>query len=197
MEEWKEIEGHKNYLVSNLGLVKSISRYVKHPIKGTRLVKGRILKPCVQTYLSVDLGNNKNYLIHRLVAKAFIPNPDNKPCVNHIDGNKHNNNFENLEWCSYSENEKHSYHALGKKANLTGLGKCGILNICSKPVGIFSKEGIMIEVFGSATLASKYCGKSQGKISSACRGEIKKPRCGRFFRYITKEQYSQFNNGTN
>lgn len=55
------------------------------------------------------------YLVHRIVGICFIPNPDNKPCINHIDGNPSNNHVSNLEWCTYSENELHSHHVLGKK----------------------------------------------------------------------------------
>ncbi len=64
--------------------------------------------------LSLDSGVQRER-IHRLVAKAFLDNPDNKPVVNHIDGDKQNNKAENLEWCTYSENEYHSYRTLGKR----------------------------------------------------------------------------------
>ena len=79
----------------------------------------RELKPDISTgYARVTLSDNKfkkKYSIHRLVAMKFIPNPNNKPCVNHIDGDKLNNNFLNLEWVTYSENERHSHYVLGKK----------------------------------------------------------------------------------
>lgn len=68
-------------------------------------------------YHRITLSQNniqKRFQTHRLVAEYFIPNPDNKPCVNHIDGNGMNNNVSNLEWCTYSENERHSYDVLGK-----------------------------------------------------------------------------------
>ena len=109
-EIWKDIEGYEGiYQVSNKGRIKSFYG-VKEKILVTR-TKGH-------DYEKVLLSKNgvgKTFLIHRLVAKAFIPNPENKPEVNHIDGNKKNNCVENLEWMTCSENTKHAFD--------TGLAK--------------------------------------------------------------------------
>lgn len=86
----------KGYFVSPKGNI-----YNRHG----NLIKGAI-DHC--GYKHVIL-NRKNKRVHRLVAETFIPNPDNKPCVNHIDGNKLNNAVDNLEWCTHSENTKHAY----------------------------------------------------------------------------------------
>lgn len=67
-------------------------------------------------YISV-WDNGEQYLEHRRLAKLFIPNPENKPCVNHKDGNRSNNDISNLEWVTYSENHKHAYRVLGRKVN--------------------------------------------------------------------------------
>lgn len=61
-----------------------------------------------------ERGNKKRYMRHRFAAQEFIPNPENKPFINHIDGNPSSNKVENLEWCTQSENELHSVHVLGK-----------------------------------------------------------------------------------
>lgn len=74
-----------------------------------KLING---ETCKNGYKRVHVSHNGEqykFLIHRLVATSFIPNPDNLPCVNHIDGNKANNHVDNLEWCSYGENLKHAY----------------------------------------------------------------------------------------
>jgi hypothetical protein len=120
-EFWRPIKGYEGiYRVSNLGRIKSLSRLVQCK-NGYRKTKEKILKPHINKsgYCSLDLGKKNKHLLHRIVANAFIPNPDNKPCVNHLNGIKSDNKFDNLEWCTYSENEKHSYLVLGKKSNLS------------------------------------------------------------------------------
>lgn len=106
MEEiWKEIDNTNGlYFVSNLGNVKKGNKSIKKTLKKDGYVKVRInYGDCI-----------KNPNVHRLVAIAFIPNPDNLPQVNHIDGNKENNIVTNLEWCTGRENQKHRIEILHK-----------------------------------------------------------------------------------
>ena len=116
MERWKEIQGYEGlYEVSDKGRVKSLERIVKYSNSDkTHTVKAKILKSCKKEnkYLIVGLnkdGVRRNKYVHRLVAQAFILNPENKPTVNHIDCNPLNNNVENLEWATYKEQEEHKY----------------------------------------------------------------------------------------
>ena len=114
-EEWRDIPGFEGrFSVSNLGRVKSNARIVNNHTgtihKPERILSQRYSK---KGYMVIDLvdatGKKKYRQVHRLVAIAFIPNPENKPQINHIDGVKDNNTVTNLEWCTNSENQKHAY----------------------------------------------------------------------------------------
>ena len=110
MEEWRDIEGYEGlYQISNLGRVKSFPRPT---------TPGGILKTIKRKdgYCSIKLSKNgkvKKVLVHRLVAKAFIPNTNNLPIINHKDENPLNNNVDNLEWCDYKYNN--NYGTLSKR----------------------------------------------------------------------------------
>lgn len=108
-EEWRPVVGYEGYYeVSNLGTVRGIDRY---DCKGRR-IKGKVLQKKVEHtgYVSTVLTRNgkpKSYKVHRLVAEAFIPNPDNLPQVNHKDEDKSNNTVWNLEWCTEKYNRNY------------------------------------------------------------------------------------------
>ena len=120
IEKWKIINSHPDYMVSNQGRVKSMSRIVNYTNGGKRPLESSILKPGynLQGYPIVTLINNKKRktrAIHRLVIMAFIPNPENKPMTNHKNGIKTDNYVENLEWATAKENVIHAVR--------TGLNK--------------------------------------------------------------------------
>ena len=112
MEKWKPIPGYEGlYEVSSYGRVKSLEKY-RYNNGGKQLLKERILRPINNGngYFMVRLYKNKTYkyyLIHRLVAEAFIPNPDNLPIINHRDEDKTNNVTDNLEWCDAKYNSNY------------------------------------------------------------------------------------------
>lgn len=157
-EVWKDIVNYEGiYQVSNLGNVRRIYKN-----------KTKILKPSNRLYYDVDLSkkcNHKRQAIHRLVALHFVPNPNPKVCVevNHKDGNKHNNNADNLEWVSQQQNALHSQVVLKNYA----FGK--------PPIAvkkIDSETNEIIEVFPSISSASKSVGKSNANVGirNVCNG---------------------------
>ncbi|MES3006128.1 MAG: HNH endonuclease [Patescibacteria group bacterium] len=124
-EQWVEIEGHSNVFISTHGRIKSINKtYVNYG--NVRAVPDKYYKQqkLRNGYWFIKLGaNNKkiNYMVHRLVAKAFIHNPENKPQVNHKNSIRHDNRVENLEWCTRSENAKHGVLAGNIKPPISKL----------------------------------------------------------------------------
>lgn len=114
MEEWRVLTSNPNYEVSNTGKVRRCGSDKDHSVRDK---KG---------YLTTDLyfgGERKTARVHRLVAEEFIPNPHDKPCVNHIDGNKHNNNASNLEWVTKKENVNHAWANGLAKPSRSMLGR--------------------------------------------------------------------------
>ena len=150
IEIFRDIDGfEKYYSVSNLGNVKSKKRDI-------------ILKPLLGTmgYLYVNLYKNKigkHYFIHRLVCQSFHDNPLNKKCVNHLDGDRLNNVFYNLEWATYSENNMHAYRVLGRKTN-------------GRKVAKIDNHNNVIEIYRSAREAGRKNNVTHGNISQVCRG---------------------------
>lgn len=179
MEKWKTVKGYSMYKVSDKGRVKSIDRYrpwKHHGRNGAMKIKGKMLK-AVNTsvgYLQVGLsknGKSKSVHIHRLVAATFLPKPKNATQVNHKDGNKKNNNLQNLEWCNSSENGLHSYRALGNKA--WHKGKQGKNTPTSKPILQKTLNGKVVKRWDCGLDAVRDGGFESSCISRCASGKQK------------------------
>ena len=177
-EEWRDIKGYEGlYQVSNMGRVKSLERTIIRKNGSEQHRKERILKPRKDGhgYLRVNLsngrGNKKDSKIHRLVCEAFQKNPENKPCVNHIDENKTNNTASNLVWCTYKENNNH------------GTRTARMAKTQGKPVGQYTPNGELIKVWQSAREVERLLGFNQGSISKTARGK-QKTAYGYVWKYI-------------
>ena len=166
MEIWKDIIGYEGlYQVSNLGNIKRISG-------SAMCLKDRVLiiktKPNGYCFVCLSKNNSLKYPhIHRLVAIAFIANPENKSQVNHINGIKKDNRLENLEWVTPSENGLHSFRELGR----VGVGLKGLLNKKSKPIVQKTISGEIIKQYESINIASKENSFSNTLISNVAKNK--------------------------
>lgn len=159
-EIWKDIKGYEGlYQVSNLGNVRSLGNNKKRKEKILKL--SQTPKGYQIVYLS-NKNQGKNYYIHRLVASAFIPNPNNLPQVNHKDEIKTNNMVDNLEWCDCEYNI--NYGTRNDKMNITKK---------AKPIYSINITTNEITFYQSAYAAQKQTNISQTSICMCCRGKIK------------------------
>lgn len=176
-EIWKPIAGYEGYYeVSNLGNVRSVNRIIISSNGNSFNYKSKLLKSAKNRdgYLQVALSKNSitnTYFVHRLIAIAFISNLENKPTVNHIDGNKLNNNVLNLEWNTISEQ---SIHAINKKLKImpnVWKGKFGSKHGASKKVIKLSIDNVQLKTYNSIIEAANDNKiKYPSRISNVCKG---------------------------
>lgn len=180
IETWKHINGH-NYSVSSCGRIRNDKTQ-------------QILSPWLTShgYPSVTLwrgGKGVKRPVHRLVAEAFIPNPDNKPCIDHINTVTTDNRVENLRWVTMQENSRNpitldrlrkTTFKAGALNPKTMTGKTGALNPRSRPVVQHSKDGEFIRRFSCAREAMRETGIDCSVITNVCRHKPSRKTAGGF-----------------
>ena len=153
-EIWHNVKGYEGlYLISTYG------RILSAPRDGTKKEWHFLAPHYVRGYIQYELSKNnvtKAYKAHRLVAAAFLRNPYDKREINHIDGDKHNNRVDNLEWATSSENQKHASYVLGIRV---------------KPVRQFTKDGKLVRVWNSIQEAGNALNICAANISRACAND--------------------------
>lgn len=173
-EVWKPVIDYENYyMISNMGNVLSIGHLNSYGQYYRRKYPILLRPNKPRNYYAVVLCKNKEHhlcLIHRLVAQAFIQNPQNLPQVNHKDGNKENNHVTNLEWVTAKENVLHSFNVLGRKPNKPNIGRYGSKNFNSKCVVVYNSKMQLIGEYGSAIEAAHATNKNKDMIRMICRG---------------------------
>lgn len=177
MEEWRDVPGYEGfYQISSLGRLRSLDRE-----SGGKKYSGKIISSKRRSGYIVDIlckdGVRKTCRRHRLVAEAFLPNPEEKPEVNHIDGNKINNCIDNLEWATHRENTEHAW--------VTGLTKAPPAQEPMEVVQMY--EGNEIATYKSIEIAGRINQISPEDICKCCKA--KRKNAGRYtWKYKKKSQ---------
>jgi len=192
----KDIVGFPNYSVDTLGRVFTKTRLVNTKGGKTRrhTPKNEQLKQWINGYgypevvITKENNTRKTFRVYKLVALTFIPNRENKPCINHKNGNKLDSSVSNLEWVTYSENERHSYDVLGKKASKPWLNKFGINSPRCKPIKATYLNG-SFNYFGSGLEASRILKIGNGTIYHSIRNNIPTKNDNILFTRITLKQF--------
>ena len=197
-EVWKDVVGYEGlYQVSNYGRLKSLTRRCRIPsnkfisVPCERILVSDIINGYCKIHICKN-GKAHKTSIHRLEMLAFVPNVDNKPCIDHIDGNRENNCLYNLRWCTVKENmnnvvttKKISLNRKGKtmaqktknKIARTNIGKTmGSENGKSKPVVQLNQKGEIVRVWACAREAERIEGFDRGCISKCCLNKMKHHR---------------------
>lgn len=175
IEEWRPVVGYEGrYEVSNLGEARSVTRvvYQKGTYGGKRTICGRVLKYIGKPndYPMVSLGEGNKTRVHRIVAETFIPNPLNKPCIDHIDGNKWNNAVDNLRWCDHKENNNNPSTKF---------------KLCRRVAQIDASNGAIIKIWSSITSIHNELGIHH--ISPCCLGK-RKTSGGYKWKYVNETE---------
>jgi hypothetical protein len=167
---------NNRYAIDEQGNLYSLINTQGNPRATPKLMKTHLAKTgyvtSPVTVIENGIKNRKCYLVHRIVAEAFIANPHNKPCVNHINGIKNDNRVSNLEWVTRSENDLHAY-ALGLRTpNPTFTGRFNEKHPRSRPVNQLCLNGFLVKKYPSMQEAHRN-GFSQGNIHSVIVGKRK------------------------
>lgn len=185
-EEWRDVKGFEGfYMISSLGNIKSCERKVIRGDGKTLPLQEKVLKqslrngyPCATLW---NGGKAKNVKIHRLVAEAFISNPNAYRCVNHIDGNKTNNTVNNLEWCTHSQNMKHAHdNGLNKSVHMASKA-----HAIKSSIPVMRSDGV---VYGSMSDAARDIGCGASEVSACCSGKRKSVNGFSFERVFDNEK---------